>query len=192
MKMLLLLAALCISACTTGPTPTPTPGGMDDAIANLVLRGITVRGLVSGDPGCPTSDLHDNAVHLEVSYGSLSSLRQIYLFQWRRASDFDAASAAFNDCVAEFSETAPGVNVSTVEASPWRAYGPNWTPELVTLPTRLVAQPAAYTPRKASRVRFPCSDAGGGCPWAPTWRRPSRTAPPRLRRRAIPSRQAQG
>ncbi len=128
-----LVGALLTGACTSGTTPTPTPGGMDDAIANLVLRGITVHRLVSGDAGCPSSDLHNNAVHLEVSYGSLSSVRQIYLFQWRRSADVDEAAAAFDDCVAEFAETAPGVDVRTVQVSPWRAYGPGWTDELETM-----------------------------------------------------------
>ena len=126
----MLVAAFVAGACSSTTTPTPTPGGMDDMIANLVLRGVTIHRLVSGDPGCPTSDLHDNAVHLEVSFAAQSSLKQIYLFQWRRASDFDAAAEAFNDCVAEYGETLPGVEVITVKASPWRAYGSFWGDDL--------------------------------------------------------------
>lgn len=125
-RIMLVLAALIANACASGTAPTPTPGGMDEAIANLVLRGVTIHSLVSGDPGCPTSDLHDNAVRLEVSFAAQSSIKDIYLFQWRRASDYDAASEAFNDCVAEYGELRPGVDITPVQATPWRAYGPGW------------------------------------------------------------------
>lgn len=130
MKLVILLVGSVLGACASGATPTPTPAGMDDVIANLVLRGVTIHRLVSGDPGCPTSDLHDNAVHLEVSFAAQSSLKDIYLFQWRRAADFEAASDAFRDCAAEFTDTAPGQELAIVHASPWRAYGPSWGDDL--------------------------------------------------------------
>ena len=133
MRILLVLAALISGSCASGTVPTPTPGGMDDAIANLVLRGVTIHSLVSGDPGCPTSDLHDNAVHLEVSFASQSSIKDIYLFQWRRAADYEAASQAFNDCVTEYSQVRPDSEVTTVYASPWRAYGSVWGDDLANV-----------------------------------------------------------
>lgn len=130
LRILIVLVALISGACASGTAPTPTPGGMDDAIANLVLRGVTIHRLVSGDPGCPTSDLHDNAVHLEVSFASQGSIKDIYLFQWRRAADYEAASEAFNDCIREYAELRPGIEVTPVLASPWRAYGPDWGDDL--------------------------------------------------------------
>ena len=128
-----MLAALISGACASGAAPTPTPGGMDEAIANLVLRGVTIHRLVSGDPGCPTSDLHDNAVHLEVSFAAQSSIKDIYLFQWRRATDYDASSEAFNDCVSEYAELRPGIEVTPVYAAPWRAYGSQWGDDLTNV-----------------------------------------------------------
>lgn len=128
-----VLALAILIGCGGSQPPTPTPGTLNDVIANLVLRGANVHNLVSGDPGCPTSALHDNALSLEVALGNQSALHQIYLFRWRRASDFDAAAQAFADCVAEYEALHPGVEVGQLESSPWRAYGTLWTDELETI-----------------------------------------------------------
>lgn len=103
---------------------------MDDVIAALVLRGVTVHRLVSGDAGCPSSDLRSNAVHMEVALGSQSATHEIYLFRWRRAGDFDSSGQAFADCIAEYESLNPGRPVDRLEARPWRAYGPGWTDAL--------------------------------------------------------------
>jgi hypothetical protein len=122
--------ALLTLACGALSTPSPTPAEMDDVIANLVLRGVTVHRLVSGDPGCPSSDLHDNAVHMEVAIGSQSALHDIYLLRWRRHSDFEATAAAFDECVAEYEAANPDRPIGQLESEPWRAYGPFWTDQL--------------------------------------------------------------
>lgn len=127
------LAALLVIGCGGSSAPTPSAGTMDDFIAALVLQGVTVHRMTSGDPGCPGSDLHDNATHLEVAVGSQSALKSIYLFRWRRQSDFDAASQAFADCVAQYSAAInPVVEISRPELNPWRAYGV-WDPQLRTI-----------------------------------------------------------
>lgn len=103
---------------------------MDDVIAALVLRGVTVHRLVSGDAGCPSSDLHSNAVHMEVALGSQSATHEIYLFRWRRATDFQSSAKPFDDCVAEYGSLNPARPVDRLEALPWRAYGPGWPDDL--------------------------------------------------------------
>ncbi len=126
--VMLLVASLVLAACG-GATPTPSPGNMDDVIANLVLQGVTVHRLTSGDAGCPNTagdSVHDNAVYLEVAIGSQSVLHRIHLLRWRRPADYEAGQAAFDACIAEFKALNPGVAVSTLEAAPWRAYGPGW------------------------------------------------------------------
>lgn len=120
----LLLATLL--GCGGEQILSPTPGSMDDVLANLVLRGATVHRLVSGDAGCPSSTLHDNAVYMEVALGQQSALHPIYLIRWRRASDYTAGAADFADCVAEYQALHPEAQVGQLESEPWRAYGPFW------------------------------------------------------------------
>lgn len=128
----LALAALLIIGCGSGPivAPTPTAAAMDDVIAALVLRRLTIHSLVSGDPGCPSSELHSNAVRMEVAIDDRSATHAIYLLRWRRTDDYAGSAQAFADCVAEFEALNPGQTVSQVESDPWRAYGPGWAPDL--------------------------------------------------------------
>ncbi len=113
---------------------------MDDVIAALVLRGVTVHRLVSGDAGCPSSNLHSNAVHMDVALDGQSATHEIYLFRWRRAGDFDSSGQAFADCIAEYESLNLARPVDRLEARPWRAYGPGWTDQLrSTLDAALLA-----------------------------------------------------
>ncbi len=125
-----LLLTLTIAACGNFTAPVPTPGTMDDVIAGLVLRGMTVHRLVSGNAGCPSSDLHSNAVMLEVAIDDRSATHAIYLFRWRRAGDYADSEPAFVDCVAEYQALNPSQTVSRVDSEPWRAYGPGWPADL--------------------------------------------------------------
>lgn len=122
--------ALAVVGCGSFTAPTPTAGTMDDVIAGLVLRGITIHRLVSGDPGCPSSDLQSNAVRLEVSIGDRSATHDVYLMRWRGASDFADSAQPFSDCVVEYQALNPGQTVNQLESQPWRAYGPGWPPDL--------------------------------------------------------------
>ncbi len=125
-----LLLALTVAACGNFTAPIPTPGTMDDVIAGLVLRGVTVHGLVSGNAGCPSSELHSNAVMMEVAIDDRSATHAIYLFRWRRAGDYANSAQAFAGCVAEYQALNPGQGISQVESEPWRAYGPGWPADL--------------------------------------------------------------
>ena len=124
------LALLLVAGCGSFTAPSPTPEEMDDVIANLVLRGASIHNPVSGDAGCPSSDLHNNAVRFDVALGNRSATSKVYLLRWRRTSDFDAGVQAFNDCVTEYHALHPGEQLTTLESNPWRAYGPGWSLEL--------------------------------------------------------------
>lgn len=131
MRSLALAAvALLVFGCGTIATPTPTQAPMDDVIAGLVLRRVTIHHLTSGDAGCLGSGLHSNAVKMEVSLDDRSTTHQIYLLRWRRSTDFTASAQAFTDCVAEYQALHPGQDVRQVESEPWRAYGSGWPPDL--------------------------------------------------------------
>jgi hypothetical protein len=125
-----LIALVLAAGCYGNSTPGPTPGSMDDVIAQLVLQNVTVHRLTSGDAGCPTSTLHDNAVHVELAIGAQSALHDVYLLRWRNQADYDAAAADFEACVEEFAAAHPGSQMGAVESAPWRVYGPFWTPQL--------------------------------------------------------------
>jgi hypothetical protein len=123
--MALVLAASLVMGCYGDNTPGPTPGSMDDVIANIVLQDVTVLHLTSGDAGCPTSSLHDNAVHLTLVVGAQSASHEVYLLRWKNQAEFDGGANDFAACVDEYRALNPAQQVDTLDSSPWRAYGPS-------------------------------------------------------------------
>jgi hypothetical protein len=103
---------------------------MDDVIAAVVLQDISVLSLTSGDAGCPTSSLHDNAVHMTVVIGAQNASHEVYLLNWKNQARFDAAASDFGACQAEYLSAHPAAHMTELVAYPWRAYGPGWTPDL--------------------------------------------------------------
>jgi len=98
---------------------------MDDVIANIVLQDVTVLHLTSGDAGCPTSSLHDNAVHLSLVIGGQSASHEVYLLRWKNQAEFDHAADDFAACVDEYRALNPTLQVGVLDSPPWRAYGPS-------------------------------------------------------------------
>lgn len=119
-----------VGGCYGDSGPGPTPGTMDDVIGAIVLQGITVQHLTSGDAGCSTGSLHENAVHMTVVIGSQSASHEVYFFNWKNQTKYDAAAADFGACLADYKARNPNAGVTELDAYPWRAYGPGWTPEL--------------------------------------------------------------
>ena len=142
----LLAVALSVGGCYGDSGPGPTPGEMDDVIANIVLQDTTVLHLTSGDPGCQTLSLHDNALHLTVAIDAQSASHEIYLLRWKNQRAFDAALADFAACVSEFTSGNPSASLSQLDAYPWRAYGPGWTPQLKTILANALTAAGAATP----------------------------------------------
>ena len=141
-----LVVALSAAACYGSETPGPTPGSMDDVIAAIVLQDVTVLHLTSGDPGCPTLSLHDNAVHLSVAIGAQSASHDIFLLRWKNQADFDSTASEFASCVGEYKAANPGASVDRLDVFPWRAYGPGWTPQLRTILGNALVAAGGATP----------------------------------------------
>ena len=128
-----LAAALALSTvlagCAGTVTPTASPQEMTGVMSALVLRGVTIRQVVSGDAGCPGSGLHSNAARIDLTLVAGGD-HSVYLFRWRRRADFDAAAGTFADCAAQHAAESPAAAADVVEVPPWRAYGTGWTREL--------------------------------------------------------------
>lgn len=123
--IVLVMAAAMVGGCYGNNTPGPTPGAMDDVIANIVLQDVTVLHLTSGDAGCPTSSLHDNAVHLTLVIGDQSASHEVYLLRWKNQAEYDDAADDFAACLEEFRALNPANPVSAINSPPWRVYGPS-------------------------------------------------------------------
>jgi hypothetical protein len=117
-----------VGAC--GAAPQPTPGDMTSVLSELATHGATVSDIVAGDAGCTDPTLHDNATRLELTLADDGRPYTVYLFRWRRQTDYDGAAVAFNMCVSQYVATAGAVGADVIDVSPWRAFGPAWTKEM--------------------------------------------------------------
>ena len=125
-----VLVAVIASGCGYLSASPAAGGGMDDIVAALVVRGAAISDQVAGDPGCSDRSLFSNAVRLDVRMPAEALSSPVYIFGWRRQSDYDAASSAFTNCVSEFGERTGAERIDQIGVSPWRAYGPDWPPAL--------------------------------------------------------------
>ena len=119
---------------------------MDDVIANIVLQDVTVLHLTSGDAGCPTSSLHDNAAHLTLAIGAQSASHEVYLLRWKNQREFDEAATDFASCLSEFKALNPSAGATEIDAYPWRAYGSGWTTQLGTILANALYATGGATP----------------------------------------------
>jgi hypothetical protein len=124
-----ILVAVFVTGCYGG-SAGPTPGDMVDVLGELSAHGATMTDTVAGDAGCADQTLVDNARRLAVSYTPDDQTYTIYLFRWLNNSDYGEAAPAFSGCVAAYGQAHPNATVETVDVSPWRAFGPAWSPQL--------------------------------------------------------------
>lgn len=142
-SVLVVALAMVLTGCGTAPNPTdqqapaPTPatGDLGALQAALALRGVTVHSAVSGDAGCPGQEgLHDNAARFSLTLAGEDQSYEVFVLRWRRPSDFDAAAGPFGACVDEYARQVQGdVALEVLEVPPYRAYGPGWSEELITV-----------------------------------------------------------
>jgi hypothetical protein len=130
----LILAALALSACGSigGTMPPPTPADAIGVFEQWALRGITIHGRTSGDPGCQDQALDDNAVHVVVSLGLAGDHRDVYLFHFRNRVRWADGLPAVDACQGQFEARSARVGglVERLDVSPYRAFGDSWSPDL--------------------------------------------------------------
>jgi hypothetical protein len=124
---LLLLLAAAATGCGSFGAPSPTPGGFSELVAALVSRGAAITDQVAGDAGCSDPTLVGNAVRFDVRMPGSAASVPVFTFRWRRAADYQAAAGSFGQCVAAFGGAHPGATITAIEASPWRAFGLDWS-----------------------------------------------------------------
>src|SRR3954454_4008354 len=125
-----LSAALLLAGCGAFVAPAqPTAAELTEIVASLVRRDMTITTQVAGDPGCKDAALHSNAVRYDVRPAGSDRSYPVYVFGWKSGQTFNADMATFDSCVQTYHDSA-GATVDTIEHSPWRAFGPDWPPEL--------------------------------------------------------------
>jgi hypothetical protein len=100
---LVLVALLALGGCTTSNVPVaPTPADFGGITQVLRARGITVTDVVSGDAGCPGTDLTKAAISFHMSGLDQATpvVAHLYVFadqaaSARRAGDVAACTRSY-------------------------------------------------------------------------------------------------
>jgi len=103
---------------------------MVDVLGALSARGATMTDTVAGDAGCSDQTLVDNARRLQLSFTPDGQTYTAYLFRWLNDADYVSAGPAFEECKLAYQVGHVGSDLASVDVSPWRAYGPSWSPAL--------------------------------------------------------------
>ncbi len=125
----LAVVVLLVGGCgiETGP-PEPTPAAFEGIVVALQTRGISVEGVVSGDPGCADPDLVAVAVRFEASGLDAPTPHRVYLYRFRDRAAFDRLRTKVDACARAYI-TDPST-FAAVEAPPFVLVGQGpWPPD---------------------------------------------------------------
>jgi hypothetical protein len=107
--------------------PEPTPADFPGLASILTTDGIGVTNIVSGDAGCPDTELAKTAIGFDARGLDQATPVRIHLFIFRNRTVYERERASIDTCAAAF-VTDPDTYES-VEASPFVAAGQGpWAP----------------------------------------------------------------
>lgn len=109
------LAAGC-GTISTSPPP-PTPADFNDLATALVLRGLHIDHVVSGDAGCLDRSLIPTAISMEASGLDQASTVKLFLYVFRDRDAFERLRETIDTCAQSY-VTDPSTFAS-VDQSPY-------------------------------------------------------------------------
>jgi hypothetical protein len=109
---------MVLTGCSTltGTPPAPTPADFPGIAAVLARHGITIDGIVSGDPGCDDANLIPTAIRFEASGLDQPAPTRGYVYIFRTREAFDRLLPDVARCAGNF--------VTDEEGEPWIAVSP--------------------------------------------------------------------
>jgi hypothetical protein len=126
-----LAAPLLLASCYSFATPSFHPGEGRDLVAAIVRHGATVTATVPGDSACDDPSLVANALRLTVTDpGDGAASRDVWLYSFRERS-WAGSQAPVDACQAEFEAAHPDATVTRIDIPVYRAFGADWSEELV-------------------------------------------------------------
>lgn len=125
---LALVVALAVVACgRIGTPPSPTPADFGGIATRLGQRGIVVRDIVSGDPGCTDRNLAPTAISFTASGLDQPSPVRVYVYIFRDEEVFARQRSAVDACARSYISDPSGY--ASIDVSPYVAAGQGpWGP----------------------------------------------------------------
>lgn len=126
-----LLIGLLVSLASCGASttaPSPTPADFQGIAAELVIHGLHIDHVVSGDAGCDDLTLERTAIALDATGLDQATPTRLFIYIFRNRTSFDKLRETVDGCARSYA-TNPDTYES-VEASPFvvASAGP-WAPQ---------------------------------------------------------------
>jgi hypothetical protein len=113
-----LAVAGVLAACTTSSSPlAPTPADFVGITQVLRARGISVVDVVSGDAGCPGSDLAKAAISFRMSGLDQASPVVAYLYIFANQAAFERRASDVATCARSY--VADPATLESIDVSPY-------------------------------------------------------------------------
>jgi hypothetical protein len=125
------IATMLLTGCSviSRTPPVPTPADFQGIAGDIVQRGINVTHVVSGDGGCPDSNLGKTAIAFDVAGLDQPTPVHVYVYIFRDRATYERLRTAVDDCARSY-VTDPQTYES-VETSPFVIAGQGpWGPQL--------------------------------------------------------------
>lgn len=119
----LLVAAVLLAGCGTisNTPPVPTAGPFPTIAGQLSLHGIQATGIVSGDAGCPDTNLAKTAIGFDARGLDQTTPVRLHVYIFKDRATYERLRSSVDECAKSF-VTDPATYES-VEASPYVVAG---------------------------------------------------------------------
>jgi hypothetical protein len=100
----LVAAAVLVAGCGTisNTPPVPTAAPFPGIAGRLSLHGIQVTGIVSGDAGCPDSNLAKTAVGFEAAGLDQTTPVRLHVYIFKNRATYERLRSTIDQCAASF------------------------------------------------------------------------------------------
>jgi hypothetical protein len=125
-----LVAAGVLAGCTTSNSPlAPTPADFGGISQVLRARGISIVDVVSGDAGCPDTNLARAAIRFRMSGLDQTSPVTAYLYVFGSQAAFERRASDVATCARSYVTDPSGLE--SIDVSPYVVAGQGpWAPAL--------------------------------------------------------------
>lgn len=119
----LFVASVLLAGCGTisNTPPVPTAGPFPTIAGQLSLHGIQATGIVSGDAGCPDTNLTKTAIGFDARGLDQTTSVRLHVYIFKDRATYERLRSSVDECAKAF--VSDPVTYESVEASPYVVAG---------------------------------------------------------------------
>ena len=132
---------MVLGGCYSFAEPSYHPGDARQVLLAIALHGVSVSSSVGGESACNDAGLIGNALHLRGSVASDPTTRDIYIYTFK-SNKWEGSQPAVDACQSVYQAAMGVAAVTRIDIPTYRAFGADWSAELITALRDALAQAA--------------------------------------------------